>query len=159
VTLVGAQLLGLRMSAALDGAAPAHWWDQRKADSLWSDIALGPTGRGSFADDGRSRARRGTEPKFIESKDQCVAATVRVTGVTVAQEDGDMQKVGNIGKFLQLGSVVQGGQRNPRWFSLPGSWRMPRIQIMRRRDQSNTVERDERRTVRMLATAEEHGGW
>ena len=88
-----------------------------------------------------------------------MAATVRVTGATVAQEDGDMQKVGNIGKFLQLGSVVQGGQRNPRWFSLPGSWRMPRIQIMRRRDQSNTVERDERRTVRMLATAEEHGGW
>ena len=158
MTLVGAQLLGLRVNLAHDGATTAHWWDQRNTDSLWREISLGPTGRGSFADEEMPRRRRETGRKLVGG-DKCATAAVAVTGATAAREDSDMQKVGNIGKFLQIGSVIQGGQRSPRWFSLPGSWRMPRIQIMRHREQSSTAERDERRSARTLATAGNRGGW
>jgi hypothetical protein len=70
-----------------------------------------------------------------------------------------MHKVSGIGKFLKLGGVVQGGERGPRWFSLPGSWRAPRIQIMRKHEPSPSAAMDERRTARMLSAAAEQGGW
>ncbi|MCX7009865.1 MAG: hypothetical protein NTY53_21925 [Kiritimatiellaeota bacterium] len=75
-----------------------------------------------------------------------------------AQEESNMHKVNGIGKFLEIGSVVQGAERGPRWFALPGSWRAPRIQIMRKREPSISAEHDDRRTARMLTQATGPGG-
>ena len=80
------------------------------------------------------------------------------TSVGVAAEDKIMQKSGNIGKFLQIGSVVQGSQRTPRWFSLPGSWRAPRVQIMRQHDQAQTAGYVEQRVAQPLSLLAGRGG-
>jgi hypothetical protein len=156
VTLVGAQLLGVRWAATSGAALPKRWWDQRGGDSLWRELSVEPARRRVFADD---EPPRRVEKSFVENKDQCATAVTGATGVAVVQEDKAMQKVGSIGKFLQIGSVVQGSQRSSRWFSLPGSWRAPRVQIMRHRDQAASAECDEQRAIRQLAAAGSRRGW
>lgn len=143
VTLLGARLLGARVATA-HSAAPARWFDQRRNESMWREISVGPSGRGSFEESWRRGMELGQQLKQSTNK---------------AQEETHMHKVNGIGKFLQLGGVVQGGARGPRWFSLPGSWHAPRIQIMRRHEPSPSAAIDERRTARMLSAAVEQGRW
>jgi len=147
VTLLGARLLGARVAAA-HTAVPARWFDQRHNASLWHEISAGPAGRGSFADKDHPHRRRSAE-QYQDHNDDAVKA----------QEESNMHKVNGIGKFLEIGSVVQGAERGPRWFSLPGSWRAPRIQIMQKSAPSISVEHDDRRTARMLTPAAGPRGW
>ncbi|TAN35897.1 MAG: hypothetical protein EPN23_10170 [Verrucomicrobia bacterium] len=156
---MGAQLLGVRVAATSGAVAPKHWWDQRSAGSLWREFSLEPVRRSAFAEDEPPRARQSASRNVVVEKDQGVTAAIGPTSAAVAPEDGTMQKIGSIGKFLQIGSVVQGERRSPRWFSLPGSWRAPRVQIMRYRDQANSAERAEHRAVRQLTIAGSRGGW
>lgn len=146
MTLIGARLLGAQVATAHD-AEPARWFDERRKESVWREISAGPARRGSFAEAAPMRASRWLE----QDREQNV-------GMAEAPEETSMKSQG-IGKFLELGSVVQGSERGQRWFSLPGSWRAPRVQIMRRREQAGSAERDERRTLRMLTPAGERGGF
>ncbi len=136
MTLLGERLLGARAASA--AAAPARWFDQRHKRSFWNEIAVGPGGRGLFEDSP-------VQKQQTHSQGQ------------IAQEEKPMHKVSGIGKFLELGGVVQGSARGPRWFALPGSWRAPRIQIMRKHDPMQSAVVDERRTARMLTPAD--GRW
>ncbi len=147
MTLLGARLLGVRMATAQD-AAPSRWFDPRRTETVWGDISVGPAGRGSFgaAAQPRGPRRRGQDLE-------------QVAGAVSASEEMHMHKEKGIGKFMGLGGVVQGAERGPRWFSLPGAWRAPRIQIMRHREQAGSAEHDDRRTLRMLSTAGERGGY
>jgi hypothetical protein len=159
VTLVGAQLLGVRVRATPASATPTHWWDQAGGRSLWHELALEPTRRSAFADAEPPHRLLGVAQGFVANNDKRAPTDGVSPNVVVAQEDKAMEKVGKIGKFLQIGSVVQDSRRSPRWFSLPGSWRAPRIQIMRYREQAGTAEREGRPTLRDLVTAGSRGGW
>lgn len=141
MTLLGARLLGVRVATA-HAAAPSRWFDPRRNESVWGEISVGPAGRGSFADAAHARGRRRTEQ---ERKQAVVTES--------ASEETSMQNNQGIGKFMGLGGVVQGEERGRRWFSLPGAWRAPRIQIMRHREQAASAEHDDRRTLRMLSSA------
>lgn len=142
MTLIGARLLGAQVAPA-HGVAPARWFDARRKESVWREISAGPARRGAFAERGSRRLEQDRE---------------QMVGAAEAPEETGMKSQG-IGKFLELGGVVQGSERGQRWFSLPGSWRAPRIQIMRHREQAGSAERDERRTLRMLTPAGERGGF
>ncbi len=146
MTLLGARLLGARVATTRE-AAPSRWFDPRRQESVWGEISVGPAGRGSFAEAAQPRGRRRLE----QDREQTL-------GAASAPEVTSMHKSQGIGKFLQLGSVVQGDERGRRWFSLPGAWRAPRIQIMRHREQAGSAELDDRRTLRMLTPAGERGG-
>jgi hypothetical protein len=137
VTWLAERLLGVRQTV-VQTSTTARWFDQRHTQSLWHDINAGASRRGFF-EEGPEQER----PSHASSKQ--------------IQEEKHMDKVSGIGRFLELGNVVQGGGRGPRWFSLPGSWRAPRIQIMRRHDPVQPSVVDERRTARMLTPAE--GRW
>ena len=141
MTLVGARLLGVRVASAHE-AAPSRWFDPRRTESVWGEISVGPAGRGSFTDAAQPRGRRRRE----QERKQAV-------GAASAPEDTSMDKSNGIGKFMQLGGVVQGDERGRRWFSLPDAWRAPRVQIMRHREQAGSAEHDDRRTLRMLTSA------
>ena len=146
MTLLGARLLGARMAPA-HRATQTRWFDQRRKESLWREISVCPSGRGSFEESLEPHRQGG-----MESDHQADESAKK------AQEETHMHKVNGIGKFLQLGSVVQGGERGPRWFALPGSWRAPRIQIMRKHDEAAPAVHDDRRTVRMLTPTTGQGG-
>lgn len=148
MTLLGARLLGAQVTSAQE-AAPSRWFDpRRKTESVWGEVSVGPAGRGSFAEVARPRGRR----RAMQEREQAV-------GAESAPEETNMQNDKGIGKFMNLGGVVEGAQRGPRWFSLPDSWRAPRFQIMRHREQAGSAERDDRRTLRMLAAAGARGGF
>ena len=158
VTLVGAQLLGLRVSTVAGAEVPPRWWDQRGSDSLWRELSLEPMRRDRSIAEETPRSRKVRGRKLFRNADKCAATAVVTTSVGVAVEDKIMQKSGSIGKFLQIGSVVQGGQRTPRWFSLPGSWRVPRVQIMRQHDQVHTAEYVEQRVAHPFSLLAGRGG-
>lgn len=145
MTLLGARLLGARVTTAQE-AAPSRWFDSRRNESVWGEISVGPAGRGSFAEVAHPRGRR----RAMQDREQAV-------GAESAPEETNMQNDNGIGKFMNLGSVVEGSHRGPRWFSLPDAWRAPRFQIMRHREQSSSAEHDDRRTLRMLAAVGQRG--
>jgi hypothetical protein len=128
-------------------AAPARWFDQRRNDSPWQEISMDPAERSLFADENRPSRQRTAKLKQDQDHD-----------AVKAQEESNMHKANGIGKFLEIGSVVQGAARSPRWFSLPGSWRAPRIQIMRKSEPTIATDFADRRTARMLTSATGSGG-
>lgn len=146
MTVLGARLLGARV-VATPAATPVRWFDQRRNEAPWQEISMGPVERSLFADEDRLNRQRTPELRQDQHHD-----------AMKAQEESNMHKANGIGKFLEIGSVVQGAARTPRWFSLPGSWRAPRIQIMRKSESSIATDLADRRTARMLSSATGSGG-
>ena len=63
-----------------------------------------------------------------------------------------------ITKFLEVNGVLNGSGRSHRWFSLPGRWRLPPFELMRRQDFTSPAERTRRGGFRKFSRASESAG-
>jgi len=139
---VGTQLLGLPGGGGAEAAA-APWWAERppsalrrpravSAFELWPEGALAPAGAAAPA------VRRGRGRAARMAPAARAGASAGPAGGAPAQEVGSMQT--NRMKFLGVNGVLSGQRRRSIWFSLPGRWRLPSFQLMRRMEAE--VERD-----------------
>ncbi|MCX6996737.1 MAG: hypothetical protein NTV49_06550 [Kiritimatiellaeota bacterium] len=85
------------------------------------------------------------------------ALPLEAGGGVPAQEVGMMQ-TNRITKFLELNGALYGSGRAQHWFSLPGRWRLPRFELMRRQDFSGPVEPDRRAGFRKFNSVVERQG-
>ena len=160
--LVGTQLLGLPVGDGTGASTtPAPWWAERQPSALrhpqaFSAFEVWPEGALTQASAVVTPRRRGGRIGVMEQAERAVPNADTAGGARM-QEVGSMQ-TNRIAKFLEVNGALSGSRRGHHWFSLPGRWRLPSFQLMRRSDDAGTVEQNWRAGFRGIAGIGERPG-